>query len=115
MKHTMKLNDAPYAMIKSGRKTIELRLYDEKRQAIAVGDEIEFCHRADPTAALLCRVVALHRFASFEELYKMLPLIKCGYTVEKVAAASAADMELYYSKEEQAAYGVIGIEIELIG
>jgi ASC-1-like (ASCH) protein len=115
MKHTMKLNDAPYAMIKSGRKTIELRLYDEKRQAIAVGDEIEFCHRVDPTAALLCRVIALHRFASFEELYKTLPLIKCGYTVENVSAASAADMELYYSKEEQAAYGVIGIEIELIG
>jgi ASC-1-like (ASCH) protein len=48
-------------------------------------------------------------------LYKTLPLIKCGYTVENVSAASAADMELYYSKEEQAAYGVIGIEIELIG
>lgn len=29
-------------MIKSGEKTIELRLFDEKRQCIKVGDEIEF-------------------------------------------------------------------------
>ena len=42
MKHIMNLNDTPYNMIKSGRKTIELRLYDEKRRMISIGDEIEF-------------------------------------------------------------------------
>jgi len=30
MIHNMKLNDAPFEMIKSGAKTIELRLYDER-------------------------------------------------------------------------------------
>ncbi len=30
----------PYASIASGKKTIELRLYDEKRQSIQIGDQI---------------------------------------------------------------------------
>ena len=40
--HTMKLLPTPYAMIQSGRKTIELRLDDQKRRQIRVGDGIVF-------------------------------------------------------------------------
>ena len=40
--HNMKLNPYPFEMIKSGQKTIELRLLDEKRQLIKVGDTIVF-------------------------------------------------------------------------
>lgn len=113
MKHIMKLQDAPYHMMKSGRKTIELRLYDEKRQMIAMNDEVEFIHSNDPEKTLLCRVIALHRFPSFEELYRNLPLLQCGYTENNISTASPSDMDLYYSKEQQERYGVIGIEIEL--
>ena len=42
MIHYMKLNPKPFAMIAEGRKTIELRLYDEKRQGISLGDTIVF-------------------------------------------------------------------------
>lgn len=47
MKHYMKLHKEPFMHIKSGLKTIELRLCDEKRKAICVGDEIEFSNTAD--------------------------------------------------------------------
>lgn len=40
--HYMKLKDKPFEAIRQGIKTIELRLYDEKRQALAVGDMVEF-------------------------------------------------------------------------
>ena len=113
MKHVMNLQDAPYDLIQEGIKTVELRLYDEKRKTISVGDEIVFLRSSDQSASLRCRVISLHRFASFEELYKNLPLLKCGYTEDNVADASPDDMELYYSKEKQSQYGVIGIEIEL--
>ena len=113
MKHVMKLHSAPFEMIQSGRKTIELRLYDEKRRLISVGDEIEFVNSSDPTASLCCRVIALHKFASFEELYGNLPLLKCGYTEDDISVATPSDMDIYYSKEKQKQYGVIGIEIEL--
>ena len=38
----MKLYESPFEKIKSGRKTIELRLYDEKRQKVEEGDTITF-------------------------------------------------------------------------
>ena len=31
MKYEMRLHDGPFKLIKAGSKTIELRLYDEKR------------------------------------------------------------------------------------
>ena len=42
MKHTMKLRPNPFRMILCGEKTYELRLYDEKRQCIKIGDKIVF-------------------------------------------------------------------------
>ena len=37
-----------------------------------------------------------------------------GYTEDDIDTAAPADMDLYYSKEKQEKYGVVGIEIELI-
>lgn len=114
MKHTMNLNPRPFEMISEGRKTIEMRLNDEKRKMIREGDEIEFISTADSCKRLNCRVIKLYRFNSFEELYKALPLTKCGYTEENISRADPADMERYYSKERQEEYGVLGIELAVI-
>ena len=111
MKHEMRLHDEPFKLIKVGTKTIELRLYDEKRQEIQVGDEIEFTNRV--TDDVICtKVIAMHIYSCFADLYRDYDKISLGY--EKNADANPADMEKYYSKEEQAKYGVVGIEIELI-
>lgn len=112
--HVMKLNPAPFDMIRSGLKTIELRLFDEKRQKIEVDDTITFVNTDDSKKTVSARVKALHRFESFKELYENLPLLKCGYTEEDIATASCDDMDEYYSKEKQRLYGVVGIEIEVI-
>ena len=112
MKHKMKLQSQPFNMIRSGQKTFELRLYDEKRQLVQVGDEIEFSCIDGNETPIVVRVIALHRFKNFEELYAALPLLKCGYTKETIGAASPEDMNSYYSPEEQARYGVVGIEIK---
>lgn len=108
--HKMKLNSAPFEMIKSGEKTIELRLYDEKRQQVKVGDKIVFTNNTTGET-LHSTVVKLHRFDNFDELYKTLPLLKCGYTTDNIDTATPADMEQYYSVEEQKKYGVVGIEL----
>ena len=42
MIHKMKLNQSPFDRIKNGTKTVEFRLYDDKRKQIKVGDKIEF-------------------------------------------------------------------------
>ena len=112
--HTMNLAPSPFKMIREGRKTIELRLYDEKRKAISIGDTITFCNTEDGSDTLSVSVEDIFIHASFEELYRELPLLECGYTEEDIDTASPVDMEEYYSKEKQAQYGVVGIKITLI-
>ena len=115
MKHEMRLREAPFHAIAEGRKTVEMRLYDEKRQKIRVGDEILFLHAERAGERVLCRVTALWRFASFAELYATLPLTACGYTAEEAKTASPEDMAQSYSCEEQARYGVRAIGVTRIG
>jgi ASC-1-like (ASCH) protein len=112
--HTLNLNPSPFEMIQSGRKTIEMRLWDEKRSQIRVGDTLVFVHTEDASLTLTTTVIALHLFPDFAALYAALPLDKCGYLPEEMAIASPADMNIYYSAERQAQYGVVGIEITLI-
>ncbi|MBQ3513899.1 MAG: ASCH domain-containing protein [Lachnospiraceae bacterium] len=109
--HMMNLTPSPFKMIKEGNKTIELRLYDEKRKMISVGDTITFTNTADISEILIVQVTDLFIFNSFDELYKSLPLLECGYTMEDIDTASPGDMDKYYSKEMQQQYGVVGIKI----
>lgn len=110
--HQMQLQPEPFDMIRNGVKTIELRLFDEKRKKIKIGDEIVFTN-TENGETLAVRVLALSVFDSFEELYKTLPLLQCGYTEKDVATASPDDMDTYYPKEKQKEYGVVGITIAL--
>lgn len=106
----MKLRNKPFMMIKNGKKKIEMRLYDEKRMLINVGDVIEF-RNIDSDEIIKTLVVNLYRFNSFKELYDYFDKGLLGY--ENNDEASYVDMEEYYSKEEQKKYGVLGIEIKL--
>ena len=113
MIHKMNLHPEPFEMIYSGQKTIELRLNDEKRCMIKVGDCIEFI-QTETSEKLIAEVIALHKFDSFVELYQKLPLLKCGYTEADIAAAKPEDMDSYYTPEQQSKHGVLGIEIKVI-
>ena len=108
MKHTMNLNPRPFLAIKSGTKTIEIRLYDEKRQKLNVGDSIEFTNRED-NELLLVDIINLHIFKNFEDLYSKFDKISIGYNEEEIA--NPKDMNQYYSVEDIKKYGVVGIEI----
>ena len=111
MKHYMNLCPEPFEMIRSGKKTIELRLNDEKRQAISVGDTIVFTNTKNSGKQIFAVVTALHKFKDFKELYENLPLLKCGYTEDDINSAKPEDMNIYYSKELEEEYGALGIEL----
>lgn len=112
--HIMNLTSAPMQKIRAGNKTIELRLNDEKRKQISVGDTIKFINTEDSNDTLRVTVVNLFVFSSFAELYDNLPLLKCGYNEDNINTASPDDMEKYYSREKQNQYGVVGIEVSLL-
>lgn len=104
----MQLQPAPFEKIKRGTKTIEIRLNDEKRKRICVGDMIVFTH-AHTDEVLPTTVVGLHQFTSFAELYDAFPAASYGGNGNDDPAA----MYEYYSPEDEAAFGVLGIELEL--
>lgn len=114
MKHIMKLTHSPFEMIKGGTKTIELRLYDDKRRKIQPRDIIKFVNTENSYDTLEVEVIELFVFDSFITLYNELPLLECGYTEKNIDTASPSDMDFYYSKEKQEKYGVVGIKIALI-
>ena len=109
--HRMHLDPQAFDRMEDEKKTIELRLYDEKRRRIQAGDVIRFESTDDETDVLYAQVAGLRFFASFDELYAALPLTACGYAPEEVKTASPRDMDKYYAPEEQQKWGVAGIEL----
>ena len=100
----------PFGLIKDGSKTIEARLYDDKRKGISVGDEIEFSLMTDEDRKIRTKVVDLSPHKTFPELFDTFPPARFG-------AENKTDLMSiysYYTKEEEAEYGVLGIILELI-
>lgn len=108
MIHYMNIVPSAFRKIADGSKTIELRLNDEKRQQINVEDTVVF-NCSTTKGILTAQVSGLHKFSDFEELYKALPLEKCGYAVTELDTAHYTDMEQYYTKEQIKKYGALGI------
>lgn len=108
MTHQMTLCDGPFRMVEAGTKTVELRLYDEKRRLVRVGDEILFRHaQTDETCRCFVREVRV--FPDFAELYRHYTKTEMGYTENETADPD--DMLLYYQKDDIARLGVVAIRI----
>ena len=112
--HEMKLREKYYDYILNGTKRIEIRLYDEKRQKIQLGDKIRFYKDQSTKEEYFdTTVIGLLRYKTFKDLFK-------DYDISILADKSLSKEELlkvleeFYSKEEQETYGVIGIRIELL-
>ena len=107
----MNLQPKYFDFIKDGTKQIELRLYDEKRQSIQLGDIIEFAKSDDEK--FKAEVVGLLRYSSFADLFE-------DFDISILADSSMTKQELlevlgeFYSEEKQAEFGVIGIRIKII-
>lgn len=113
MQHEMGLFAGPFAAIQAGRKRFDIRLYDEKRRRIAVGDTIAFKLVPDGTASLCAEVIGLHLYPSFERLYQEIPLreIDCeGWSMERLLSSTYG----IYSREQEAQYGALAIEIKVV-
>ena len=111
MIYEMNLHPGPFESIRSGRKDIEMRLYDDRRKSIRIGDEIVFTNN-ETRETIKVLVVNLYRFNNFEELYSQFDKTRLGYSKDDIA--DSKDMEFYYSIDKIKQYGVLAIEIKLI-
>ena len=113
MTHEMKLQPKYYDYILNGTKRIEIRLNDEKRQNIKLGDKIKFLKEPDLNESFEAQVIGLLRYNSFEEMFKDYDIsILSDKSMTKEELISV--LEQFYTKEKQEKYGVLGIRIELI-
>ena len=109
MIHTMKVQTKYYNLLKSGQKTIELRLFDEKRQKIKVEDEIIFSDLSNPNDNFKAIVSNLHRAESFDALCHIISPIQAGFFTKQDLIDV---LQEFYTPEDQQKFGVIGIEIK---
>lgn len=108
--HHMHLNTLPFNLIKKEIQQIEVRLNDEKRKKLKVGDQIEFTSRDSKEEKFRVEIIDLIKKDSFDELYSL-------YTPEIFGGKDKEDLITsvykYYSKEDEKKYGVLGIKVRL--
>ncbi len=107
----MKLNAIPFTKIMNGSKVIESRLLDEKRQGIAIGDTIKFSKSDDDTQEVYVKTIALYKQPTFAELFASFPPAEFGGESRE---ALLEEIHQFYTLNDEARYGVVGIRLELI-
>lgn len=117
----MHLRDDMFYAIKEGTKTVEVRLFDEKRKLIDIGDYIEFI-KMDNTEHIKKRVVDLRIKRTFKELFERdidLRKKELYFTPLQLGASKHSSIDTlvqgmykYYPKEQEKKYGVIAFILE---
>lgn len=98
-------------LIRNGEKKIEARLFDEKRQKLSLGDEIEILDLDTKEHALTVVVEALLIYNNFQQLYADFDASLFGgegWSVEKLVD----NIYQFYDPAEEKEYGVVGIKIQ---
>ncbi len=113
MEYKLKLQPKYYNFILNGTKRIEIRLFNEKRQQIKIGDTIKFLKEPDLNESFNVKVIGLLRYNNFEDMFKDFDIsILSDKSLSKEELIS--ELERFYTKEKQDKYGVLGIRIDLI-
>lgn len=102
-----------YDKIKTGEKVIELRLNDQKRQLMKIGDIIRFGLEPERNEYVEAKITGLIKYRDFKSLLNDIPLNLLGFnnmTKEDVLTL----LHDIYTEYDEKRFGVIGIRIELI-
>ena len=108
--HFMTLYQKPFLAITEGWKTVEMRLNDEKRRLLKIGDIIVFTNKTTKEKAIV-EVDDLKPFLSFDELYASYPKWAIGYQNDE--KPDPRDMLEYYREEDIRKWGALAICIKL--
>lgn len=108
--HKMGLYEEYFDSIKEGKKIVEVRLNDQKRRAIKVGDTIEFISVSEPSKTLKVSVINLREYNTFEEMYRNIPFkdFDCEDWSMKEMIDGTYDI---YTREQEKQWGTLAITI----
>ena len=110
MIHIMKLKEQYFNCIKDGSKKYEIRLNDEKRKLIKVGDFIEFQKEPELKEKIIVKVEELLYFNNFNELLNTLDIsLLAPSNVSKEDLNN--DLNRFYPIDKQEQFGVLAINL----
>lgn len=105
----MKLTPEAFDRIKSGQRTFEFRLNDEKRKALKIGERVEFAKLPELEKSVIVEILSLNVYKDFTDLFTQAPDI-AGLTLDEFLQ----DMLTHYTKDEEQKYGVVAIGIKVV-
>lgn len=111
MEMIVHLHPKVFEIVKQGTKTVEVRVNDEKRRKLHVGDTLVFLKRPLEDEKIIKKVKKLEYYSNLQELvehYDMKQIYLEQYTKEMYLQ----EMEQFYTQEEQDKYGVVAITFE---
>ena len=111
MEMKVHLHSDVFDIVKNGKKDIEVRINDEKRRQLKVGDTLVFLRRPNDDEEIRAKVVGLEYYDYFHNLvdhYDMGRIYLSEYTKEEYLN----EMKRFYTIEEQEKYGVVAILFE---
>ncbi|MFD2211892.1 ASCH domain-containing protein [Virgibacillus halophilus] len=100
-----------FQSIREGKKIVEVRLNDEKRRKIKVGDAIEFIKVPQQDEFLKVQVIDLKSYDTFEAMYNDIPPedFDCeGWTIKEMIDGTYE----IYTPEQEKEWGTLAIMIE---
>jgi len=112
MEYNMGLQEKYFNDIKYGTKKIEIRLNDEKRKLLNIGDTLYFLLEPDRKKNVKSKIVSLTRYNNFEDAVNNIP-IEYLASINDLKEEYLNDLNKYYSKDDQEKFGVLAIEIEM--
>jgi ASC-1-like (ASCH) protein len=113
MIHKMGLYGEYFQSIIDGKKKVEVRLNDEKRRKINVGDTIEFIKVPQHDETLKVHVTGIRKYGTFKEMYEEIPFkdFDCeGWTLKEMLDGTYE----IYTPEQEKEWGTLAITISLI-
>lgn len=106
--HYMSVKQRYFNLLKEGKKTIELRLFDEKRQKIKMGDYILFSNADNMKESFQGKVTNLYWEKNFDCLCKKISHKEAGFQTKKELLSTLKE---FYPDNKQEKFGVLGIEV----
>ena len=112
MEMIVHLHPEIFSLVGEGIKDVEVRVNDEKRRKLKIGDTLLFVNRDNEEETIRVEVMDLLYYPSFEavaEAFPMERLYKAGVSVEDYLAL----MNSFYSEEEVKKYGIVAIKFRM--
>ncbi|MGN1371190.1 MAG: ASCH domain-containing protein [Candidatus Coprovivens sp.] len=108
MEMIVHLHPDVFEIVKNKTKDIEVRVNDEKRRKLKIGDTLVFLKRPNDDEEIRAKVIGLEYYNYFDDLvenYDMERIYLSNYTKEEYLN----EMKRFYTREDQEKYGVVAI------